>query len=53
LVLGAAGLPPEQLQGNDKLVWALVIIFVPVIGSLLYFTIGRAQKTPPDESNPR
>ena len=27
-----------------KLIWVLVIIFVPVIGALLYLVIGRKQK---------
>ncbi len=33
--------------GNDKVVWVLVIILVPLIGSILYFVIGRMQKIPP------
>ena len=31
-------------NSNDKLVWAIVIIFVPVIGWILYFAIGRQKK---------
>lgn len=30
---------------NDKIIWALVVIFLPVIGSILYFLIGKSQKT--------
>jgi uncharacterized membrane protein YhaH (DUF805 family) len=29
------------LQGVEKLVWVVVIIFLPVIGSLIYFFVGR------------
>lgn len=29
---------------TNKLIWALVIVFVPVIGSILYLVIGRNQK---------
>ena len=29
---------------NDKIIWALVVIFLPVIGSILYFLIGKSQK---------
>jgi len=29
---------------TTKLIWALVIIFVPTIGPILYLTIGRRQK---------
>jgi uncharacterized membrane protein YhaH (DUF805 family) len=31
------------LQGVEKLVWVVVIIFLPVIGSLIYFFVGRKQ----------
>lgn len=26
---------------NDKLIWTLVLIFLPVIGSIIYFFVGR------------
>ena len=29
---------------NVKIIWALVVIFLPVIGSILYFLIGKSQK---------
>ena len=29
---------------TTKLIWALIIIFVPTIGPILYLTIGRRQK---------
>lgn len=29
---------------NGKITWALVVIFLPVIGSILYFLIGKSQK---------
>lgn len=28
----------------NKVVWALAVIFLPLLGSLLYFLIGRSQK---------
>ena len=31
---------PEQ----NKLIWVLVTILVPVLGAVLYFAIGRAQR---------
>lgn len=34
----------SQFANNDKLVWTIVVIFVVVIGPILYFTIGRKQK---------
>lgn len=30
---------------NLKIIWVLVIIFVPFLGSILYLTIGRNQRT--------
>jgi hypothetical protein len=29
---------------NDKLIWILVVIFIPFIGSLLYLFIGKNKK---------
>jgi len=29
---------------NDKLIWVLVVILIPFIGSLLYLCIGKKQK---------
>ena len=31
-------------EGNDKLIWVLIILFMPIIGSLLYFTIGKSKQ---------
>lgn len=33
----------RALQGIEKLIWVVVIIFLPVIGSLIYFFVGRKQ----------
>lgn len=30
-----------SLDGNARLIWVLVIIFLPFIGSILYLVIGR------------
>lgn len=32
-------------ETNTKLIWVIIVIFVPVIGSLLYFILGGSQKT--------
>ena len=34
----------NDFKGNDKLIWLLIVIFVPFIGPLCYFFIGRKQK---------
>ena len=31
-------------ESVNKIVWLLFVIFVPVIGTILYFTIGSRQK---------
>jgi hypothetical protein len=31
-------------QSSNKLVWTIVVILLPFIGSLIYFLIGRNQK---------
>ncbi len=31
----------RRVRGGSKLVWALIIVFVNVIGPILYFTAGR------------
>ena len=30
--------------GSDKIVWLLVVFFLPLIGLILYFLIGKSQK---------
>jgi hypothetical protein len=34
----------NEFQGNDKIMWVLIIIFLPFLGSLLYFLIGRDRR---------
>ena len=36
----------NRFSGNDKLIWLLVVLFLPVIGSLLYLFYGMNQKLP-------
>lgn len=33
----------NDFEGNNKIIWLLVLIFVPVIGNMLYMFIGQAQ----------
>jgi hypothetical protein len=33
----------RRVRGGSKLVWALVIVFVNVIGPILYFVAGREE----------
>ncbi len=34
----------SSFKNNDKISWLLVVIFVPIIGAILYLAIGRKQK---------
>ena len=38
-------LEPEDrhVRGGSKVVWALVIVFVNIIGPIIYFTVGREE----------
>ena len=31
----------RRVRGGSKLVWALVIVFVNIVGPIIYFTAGR------------
>ena len=33
--------PERRVKGGTKLVWALIIVFVNLIGPLAYFFVGR------------
>lgn len=34
----------SDFEGNNKLIWVLVVLFLWVIGSIIYYFIGRNQK---------
>lgn len=34
----------NQFEGNDKLMWVLIILFLPILGSLLYFVFGHSKR---------
>ncbi len=34
----------NQFEGNDKLMWVLIILFLPILGSLLYFFFGHGKR---------
>ncbi len=34
----------SEFEGNNKIVWLLVVIFLNFLGALLYYFIGRKQK---------
>ncbi|HYK84102.1 MAG TPA: PLD nuclease N-terminal domain-containing protein [Ktedonobacteraceae bacterium] len=34
----------ESSEGNDRIVWLLIILFAPVIGVLLYYFVRRPER---------
>jgi len=34
----------SNFEGNTKLIWVIVVIFLNIVGAILYFLIGRNQK---------
>jgi len=34
----------SEFEGNNKIVWVLVVLFINLFGAILYFNIGRKQK---------
>ncbi len=35
----------SNFRGNEKILWVLIILLLPFLGSVLYFLIGRNQRT--------
>ncbi|HEX5015154.1 MAG TPA: PLD nuclease N-terminal domain-containing protein [Candidatus Limnocylindrales bacterium] len=33
----------RRVRGDSKVMWALIIVFINIIGPILYFTIGREE----------
>ncbi|MGB5943744.1 MAG: PLDc N-terminal domain-containing protein [Leeuwenhoekiella sp.] len=34
----------KKFEGNEKILWAVVVILTPLIGTLLYLAIGRKNR---------
>ncbi len=44
LVVALVDILKSSFEGNNKLIWVFVVVVLPVIGAILYFTIGKDQK---------
>lgn len=31
-------------QSNDKLIWILIVVFLPLVGTILWFVVGRGKR---------
>lgn len=40
-ILSLISILRNRFKDNDKLIWILVVLFMPLIGSILYFVMGR------------
>ncbi|MBS2098755.1 PLDc N-terminal domain-containing protein [Carboxylicivirga linearis] len=34
----------HEFTGNNKIIWVLIVLFLPFLGSVLYFAMGKNQK---------
>lgn len=41
----------NQFEGNDKIIWVIVILFLPFLGAILYFALGRSKRIKPLKEN--
>jgi len=41
----------RYVTGNNKLVWVLVIVFIGIIGPVIYFVFGRRKKAVDKQPN--
>ncbi len=41
----------EYVRGGNKIVWALVIVFISMIGPIVYLIVGRQEKPGDSDQN--
>lgn len=34
----------SRIRDNDKVIWIIIIIIIPILGSILYFALGKSQR---------
>lgn len=44
-ILALVDVLKSEFKGNNKLVWVIVVLFGSFLGAVLYFLIGRSQKS--------
>jgi heme/copper-type cytochrome/quinol oxidase subunit 2 len=48
-VIAVIDIVSSEFKGYDKIMWIMIVLFLPVAGALIYFAIGRKQKLKPGE----
>jgi len=43
-ILALVSVLRSQFEGNDKIIWILLIVFLPCLGSMLYFVLGKKKR---------
>lgn len=43
---------PNRARGVSKPVWVVIVVLLPVLGGILWFTIGKGQTPPPPRKAP-
>lgn len=44
-VVALVDIVKKDFNGSDKIIWVLIVLFLPIVGSILYFVIGSRQNT--------
>ena len=39
----------SDFEGDNKMIWLLIVILVGFLGAIIYFIVGRQKKIPKDE----
>jgi hypothetical protein len=42
----------DRVRGDNKIVWALIIVFINLIGPIVYLIGGRGESIPSEEVDP-
>ena len=43
-ILALIDIVKNEFTGSNKVIWVLIVIFFNIVGSILYFLIGRGQR---------
>ena len=43
-IFGLMDILKHEFTGANKIIWLVLVFFIPILGGILYFTIGRKQR---------
>ena len=43
-IMALVNILKSKFEGNNKLIWVIIVVFLNFIGAVLYYTIGRKQR---------